>query len=147
MGVSVGLYLIEDSVVSFGCQLYAVLELPLAAGERDTHTMTTNEIPPMGPLAPLIDQMREIAREELPEPRSCRVQLWDDGTFDINIYHSKGSDKREWITYERSTSEIVYLSVDGTGWETESFATETLHTPTYDESEARVITTVEPPYK
>ncbi len=102
----------------------------------------------MGQLAPLIDHMREIAREELPAPRSCRVKLWDDGTFDITIYHSMGNDEREWITYERSTSEILYLYVDGTGWKTESFAGEgTLHTPTYDETEVRVITTVEPPYE
>lgn len=110
--------------------------------------MEIDGIPPMEPLAPLIDQMIEIAHEELLEPRSCRINLWDDGTFDIVIYHSTGNDEREWITYERSTGEILWQYVSGTRWNTESMSgNETLHTPVHDESEVKVIATVEPPYE
>ena len=47
----------------------------------------TNGIPPMAPLASLVDRMRDLASEELPEPRTCKIRLWDDGTFGIVIYH------------------------------------------------------------
>jgi hypothetical protein len=50
--------------------------------------MESNELPPMEPLAPIIDRMRELATEELPASRSCRVELWEDGTFDITIFGS-----------------------------------------------------------
>lgn len=66
--------------------------------------MSENMIPPMEPLAPIIDQMRELAREEIPTPRSCKVRLWDDGTFDLVIYHSMGDSERQAVRYERSTA-------------------------------------------
>lgn len=76
-------------VFVFSCQQCAVLELLRTPRERDTHTMTDDEIPPMGPLVPLIDQMREITREGLPEPRPYRVKLWDDGTSDSRVYRRR----------------------------------------------------------
>ncbi|WP_217642045.1 hypothetical protein, partial [Halostagnicola kamekurae] len=83
-----------------------------------------------------------------PEPRSCRIQLWDDGTFDVKIYHSPGPDSLQAIRYEPATSEIYWEYASGGGWEITEFPDgETLHEPTVDEREVRVITTVEPPYE
>lgn len=101
----------------------------------------------MEPLAPIVDQMREIAIEELPSPRSCRVMMWDDGTFDTLIYHSGADDEAECIRYERTTSEILWERNKGARGRREEFSNgESLRTPTYDEAEVRVITTIEPPY-
>ncbi|RQG98679.1 hypothetical protein [Natrarchaeobius oligotrophus] len=107
----------------------------------------TREIPPLQPLAPIVDEMREIARDELPAPRTCRIKLWDDGTFDAGVYHSISDDELESIRYERTTSEIVWEHLSGGGYVTTTFPNgETLHEPTIDDAEVRVITTVEPPY-
>jgi hypothetical protein len=102
---------------------------------------------PMKPLAPIVDRMRVIAREELPKPRSCKVQLWDDGTFDARFYHTMGKQERQYIIYNRVTSEIVWIYCKGGGWESHSVtADETIHEPVVDEIDARVIETVDPPY-
>ena len=102
----------------------------------------------MEPLAPIIDQMRDLAREELPSPRTCNVRLWDDGTFDAVIYHSMADGERQAIRYERSTSEIVWEHVRGAWWEAEELTGgETIYESVHDEQEIRVLTTVEPPYE
>ena len=102
----------------------------------------------MKPLAPIIDRMRDIARDELPFPQTCRVRLWDDGTFDAYIYHSSPSDEGQAIRYERTTGEIIWERTESPGWKTTQFSDgETLYEPTADEREIRVITTVEPPYR
>lgn len=101
----------------------------------------------MAPLAPIVDQMRNLAREEIPAPRTCRIRLWDDGTVDVKIYHGTGEDEYELVRYERWTSEIVWEHVKGREMIQTTFADgETLHEPTYDERSVRVLTTVEPPY-
>ena len=108
----------------------------------------TNELPPMEPLAPIVDQMRELAREELPTPQSCRVELWDDGTFDVVIYHSMGNDECQVVRYERTTSEILWEYLSGGHWEiTELSGGEEIHDRIHDEREVRVLATVEPPYR
>lgn len=102
----------------------------------------------MEPLAPIVDQMREIAQEELPAPRTCRIKLWDDGTFDAYIFHSGPDDERQRIKYERTTSEIIWEYSKGARWESQELSGgETLHMPVHDELDVRVITTVEPPYE
>lgn len=109
--------------------------------------MTEIDIPPMEPLAPIVDRMREIAHEEIPSPRTCRVKLWDDGTFRAYIYNKSG-DEYQGINYERTTGEVVRIRMKQGDYETATFAGgETLYTPTYDEYEVRTITTVEPPYR
>lgn len=102
----------------------------------------------MEPLAPIIDQMREIAQEELPEPRTCRIRLWDDGTFDAYIYHSESKDEGQSIRYERTTSEILWEHRKGiVRKEIPLSGGEIILESTCDEYNARVITTVNPPYK
>jgi len=109
--------------------------------------MQSNELPPMEPLAPIVDRMRELAAEELPASRSCRVELWEDGTFDIRIFHSMPGDDWQQLTYERTTGEILWEHFRGAQQETESFSEgETLHTTSYEEVDVRVVDTVEPPY-
>ena len=109
--------------------------------------MQANEIPPMERLAPLVDRMRELASEELPSPRACRVELWDDGTFDIVIYHSMSGDDRQQLMYERTTGEILWEYLRGAKQESESVSGgETLHTTTHEEVDVRVVDTVAPPY-
>ena len=101
----------------------------------------------MAPLAPIVDRMRQLATEELPSRRSCKIRLYDDGDFDIIIYHSMGSDERQQLRYERTTGEILWEHPQGARYESESMVgSETLHVPVYDNFEVRVVDTVEPPY-
>ena len=101
----------------------------------------------MAPLAPIVDRMRQLATDELPPGRSCRVCLYDDGDFEIILYHSMGSDERQQLRYERTTGEIIWEHFEGARYESESMVgNETLHTPVYDTVEVRVVDTVEPPY-
>lgn len=102
----------------------------------------------MEPLAPLVDRMRALATEELPAPRTCKIRLWDDGTFDVVIYHGMGDDERQWLRYERTTGEILWEYVRGARWVSESLTgNEMIYEPAYEESDVRVVATVEPPYK
>jgi len=109
--------------------------------------MQTPEIPPMAPLAPIVDRMRQLATDELPSRRSCKIHLYDDGTFEILIYHSMGSNERQQLSYDRTTGEILWEHFEGARCESESVGSdETLHKPVYDNYEIRVVDTVEPPY-
>ena len=100
----------------------------------------------MEPLAPIVDQIREIAEDELPFPQTCEVTLWDDGTVGAKIYHSSG-DEVYLLRYQRQTSEIVLEYAKGAQWKRESLSGgEAIHKPTFDEREAEVVATVEPPY-
>lgn len=102
----------------------------------------------MAPLAPLVDRMRELAVEELPEPRTCKIRLWDDGTFDVVVYHSMGDDQRQQLRYERTTGEILCEYIRGTRMESEPLSgNETIHEPAYEESDVRVVATLEQPYR
>lgn len=108
----------------------------------------TDGLPPMEPLAPIVDQMRVIAQEEIPPPQTCRIQLYDDGTFRVSISHSMGHDERQAIIYDRTTSEIYWEHVKGARTQpTDLTGGETVHEPVNDEHEVRVIATVEPPFK
>lgn len=101
----------------------------------------------MEALAPIVDQLRVLSREELPTPRTCAVRLWDDGTFDAQVFHSMGSDETQRLKYERTTGEIVWEHVDGGGWRTEAVSGgETIHEPVVAEAHVRVVATVAPPY-
>jgi hypothetical protein len=100
----------------------------------------------MNPLAPIIDEMRHLAADELPFPQTCRVKLFDDGTFDAYIFHSMRGDEQQRISYERTTGEIIFEHVRDEGFETTTFADgETLKEPVVEVLEVRVLTTVEPP--
>lgn len=102
----------------------------------------------MKPLVPIVDQMHDLAREELPSPRTCRIRLWDDATFDVVIYHGMGDDEKQCLRYERTTGEILWEHVVTDGWETTEFAVgEAVHEPAYAERQVRVIATVDPPYR
>lgn len=101
----------------------------------------------MEPLAPIIDQLREIAENEIPAPRTCRIRLWDDGTFDAHVYHAMGDNERQVVRYERTTSEIVWEHRNGARWqETPLSGGETIIEPAFDDCTVRVIESVEPPY-
>jgi hypothetical protein len=102
----------------------------------------------MDPLAPLVDRMRDLAMEELFGPRTCKIRLWDDGTFEVVIYHGMGDDERQCLRYERTTGEILWEYVRGVRWESESLTgNETIHEPVCEASDVRVVATVEPPYR
>lgn len=109
--------------------------------------MTHDGIPPMAPLAPIVDEMRALADEELPQPRTCRIRLWDDGTFELVIWHGNG-DERWALRYELATGEILWEYIRGYELEEEELTGgETLLTPTYEEYDARLVAQVEPPYR
>jgi hypothetical protein len=105
-------------------------------------------LPPMEPLAPIVDRMRELAREELPSPQTCEVRLFDDGTIRVMLFHSKGSGDREQVRYERTTGEILYEDIKGARWETETLSGgEAIQKPVFDSRDVQVLETVEPPYQ
>lgn len=109
--------------------------------------MTDNDIPPMKPLAPIIDQIREIAQGELPAPRAARIYLWDNGNYEIQFYHSMGKDAGQLIEYDNETGAVLWKYREGVTIES-TFVSEkagTVHEPVYDVSEERQITTIEPP--
>jgi len=102
----------------------------------------------MEPLAPIIDQMRDLAKEEVPAPRTCQVRLWDDGTVSAYLFHSVNDDETKLIRYERTTGEIVWEHHTGARWEKIPLSGyESIVKPAFDESTVRVLTTVEPPYQ
>lgn len=109
--------------------------------------MTDKEIPPVEPLAPIVDQMREIAQKELPTPRAARIHLWDDGDYQIRFYHSMGKDAGQKIEYDPDTGAVTWVYREGVTTES-TYVSEgagTVHEPVYDVREERQITIIEPP--
>lgn len=105
-------------------------------------------IPPMKPFAAIIDQMLVIAQEEIPAPRTCRVRLYDDSTFRASVSHSMGTDERQAIIYDRTTSEIFWEHIKSARTKTTPLSGgETIHESVRDDQEMRVIAQVNPPYK
>lgn len=113
--------------------------------------MTTNkDMQRMTPIAPLIDQLQDFAREETPAPRTCRVRLWDDSDYDIIIYHMHGPDERESIWYDVKTGDVVWKYRKGSKWVEDEDAPSgpedgTAFVQAYEKSDERVITTVHLP--
>ena len=110
--------------------------------DTDMQQMTT--------IAPLVDQLQDIARDELPAPRTCRATLWDDGDYDIVIYHSHGEDEEQAITYDVNTGDVVWKYRKNGDWVVDEDAPDgegygTAHGREYEESETRWITTIDPP--
>ena len=104
----------------------------------------------MTPLASIIDQLQNIARQELPTPRSCVVKLWDDGDYLIRIYHSHVDDKAQAIEYDVETGDVLWKYRKGGEWvvDEEKNSEDVQGTPwiqEFEESETRTITTIEPP--
>lgn len=62
----------------------------------------------MEELASIVDEVREIAREEMASPQTCRLNLWDDGDYEIYVFHSRGKTEREQVVYEHETGEILW---------------------------------------
>jgi len=109
--------------------------------------MSIDGIPPMEPLAQIVDQMSVLAREELPSPCSCKIHLWDDGTFDVLFYHSRG-DEKQFVRYERTTSEILWeYSKGASSKSVELTGNETVIEPTIAETDVQVLARVNPPYE
>lgn len=110
--------------------------------------MTDNEIPPMVPIAPIVDQMREIAQEELPAPRSARIHLWDNGNYEIQFYHSMGKDAGQLVEYDPDNGAVTWMYREGVTMESTfvSETEETVHEPVYDVEKVRQIMSIEPPH-
>ena len=113
--------------------------------------MTTNtDMQRMTPLASLVDQLQDIAREELPAPRTCRVELWDDGDYDIVIYHSQGGDASQGISYDVTTGDVLWKFQKNGEWVVDEDAEDgdgygTPYVREFEESETQQITTIDPP--
>lgn len=80
--------------------------------------MTDNEIPQVKPLAPIADQVREIAQEELGTPQTMHLKLWDDGDYDIYVFRSMGDEEREQIVYDNETGAVHYQYRKGVSFRT-----------------------------
>jgi hypothetical protein len=104
-------------------------------------------VPRLEPIAPIVDRMLELAEDHLPDRCTCRVKLYEDGTYRTHIEHvgvEEGS--YEYIGYFTATSEIVHVNIEGTGEEEiELTGDESIHQPTYDTYEVTVLEQVEPP--
>ena len=114
------------------------------------HMTENSEMQRMTPLASLIYPLQEIAREELPPPRTCRVKLWDDGDYDIVIYHSPGQDEMESISYDVNTGDVTWEYRKSGEWVVDEDAEDgegygTPYVQEFEESETRRITTIDPP--
>lgn len=109
--------------------------------------MTDNEIPPMEPLASIVDKMREIAQEELPAPRAARIHLWDNGNFEIQFYHSMGKDAGQKIEYDTESGAVTWVYREGVTIESTYVSEEAgiEHEPVYDVTDERQITVIKPP--
>lgn len=109
--------------------------------------MTENGIPPIGPIAPIADQIREIAQQELSEPRTMHLKLWNDGDYDIYVFHSMGKEEREQIVYDNEIGAVSYQYRKGVSFETVFVSEEagSYTKPVYDVSKERQITTIAPP--
>jgi len=104
----------------------------------------------MTPLASLIDRLQKIAREELPAPQTCRVELWDDGEYDVVIYHGLGNDEMEYVSYDITTGEVAWNYRKNGEWVVDDDAEDgdgygTSYIQEFEASESRRITTIEPP--
>lgn len=109
--------------------------------------MTTQGLPQIEPLAPIVDQIREIAQEELPAPRTARIHLWDNGNYEIQFYHSMGKDAGQLIEYDTENGAVLWKYREGVTIESTyvSEETGTVHESVYEVTEERQITTIEPP--
>lgn len=113
--------------------------------------MTIDRTPSVQALAPLIDHLRELAADELPSPQTCKVRFWDDGDYDVVVYHSRGPNSREQLVYNRETGEVKwqYWKQDP-DWEPPNpeeipDCDERIIEPDLLESNERTITTLTPP--
>ena len=105
----------------------------------------------MTPIAPLVDQLQDIVRDELPAPRTCRVTLWDDGDYEIVIYHNHGEDEDQGIYYDVNTGDDVWKYRKNGDWVVDKDAPDgeqfgTAYVREFEESETRWITTIDPPF-
>jgi len=100
----------------------------------------------MEPLAPLVDQLIEIAEAEIPAPRTCYVRLFDDMTYRIIVEHRYG-DGKEAIVYDRNTGEVYWRDTAGarTMRAPRLDRGETAVVPYFTKDAERVVTTIEPP--
>jgi hypothetical protein len=101
----------------------------------------------MQTLAPLVDQIREIAQDKLPSRRTLKLQAFDDGDYDLVVFHSPGPGEREQILYERDTGIVRWQYLKNPSMNKEFISEEagTLLTTTFEERKERRITTIDPP--
>lgn len=81
-------------------------------GPGQYRDMTESSMPSTQTLAPLVDQLQDIAQEEIPEPQTCRIRLYDDNTYRIAIEHRR-RDGVEAIVYDRVTGEVYWRDSAG----------------------------------
>lgn len=108
-------------------------------------------MPAMEPLAPIIDQIREIARDEIPSPRAMKIALWDDGDYDIHVYHSRGSDERIQVLYDNESGAVLWQHIKlDPDWEIPDHeeipdGEERIVVPEYEFKETRQLSVIDPP--
>lgn len=82
--------------------------------------------PSFAAIAPVLDRLRELASDHLPDPHMVRVEGWQSGRFTAVAIHSTGRDADG-----RHTDERVRYDVDR-----EVFIHETTAGPSVDDREA-----------
>jgi hypothetical protein len=70
-------------------------------------------LPSIEEIQPLADRVREYAQEELPEPQTMKIEVFDDQTFQIRAYHSGPGEQEYLIHYLREDEAIEYLHITG----------------------------------
>lgn len=105
----------------------------------------------MEALAPLVDEVRAIARRELPDPRTFEMRIWDDGTYDVYVYHVRGERDREQVVYDPETGVVQWqrrkLDPDWEFPDPNEVSEEEWRqvVPEYEAADARRLAVIEPP--
>ena len=109
----------------------------------------SHDLRTMEELAPVVDEVREIAREEMPVPQTCRLNLWDDGDYEIYVFHSLSKNEREQVVYDNETGEILWqyrkMAPESDGQKRVQTDDYTKIVPNIIESDERQVGYVKPP--
>lgn len=108
---------------------------------------STNDMPAMTTLAPLIDQLQALAEEHVPLPQATKITLWDDGDYDILIYHNHAHNKKEGLIYDNDTGVVRWRRAKNPYWEKDHDAEGPgmAYDRAFEELEEEELTTIEPP--
>ena len=85
-----------------------------SAGQAAAPDPDVDAIPSLTAIAPTYDRLLEIAAQRLDGPVQTRIRTWEDGEFEIRVYHGYGphpqrpdTDYHHVLRYHSRDDEIV----------------------------------------
>ena len=108
---------------------------------------TNTDMPRMTPIAPIVDQLQRLAEEHVPRPRTCQVKLWEDGDYQLIIWHGSGYNEREGLIYDHDDGIVCWRRAKNPYWKKVCRVAdrEIECISAYEIFEEREIMTLEPP--